>query len=117
MLSFDESAQVIRVERFWSGGTNSGACSVAVTIESIAPGDGGLVDPVPGHGPGRHIGGGLVVFDNDLSVVAVASPGHRGVDAAAVGERLEEEERCRRCGALGGVAGLDSPNYRVNASR
>ena len=109
-MCFDESARVSRVERFWFGRTNPGACSVAVTIELIAPGDGGLVDPVPGHGLSKHISGGLVVFDNDTSVVAVASPAHGGVEAADVGERVEEEEKSGVNGAaLGGVAGLGSP--------
>lgn len=48
-------------------------------IELIAPGDGGLVNPIPGNSLGSHIQGGLVVFDNDVGVVAVASSGHRGL--------------------------------------
>ena len=113
VVSFDESARVSRVERFWFGGTNPETFSVVLRVELIAPGDGGLVDPVPGDGLGEHIQGRLVVFDNDVGVVAVASSGHRGVDTPAVGGCVEEEESVVDGSALGGVAGLGVAEFEM----
>jgi len=62
--------------------------SRTVWVELVSTRDGGLVDPVPGERLGEHIDGRLVVFDNDVCVVASASSGHRRVNTSAVGGRV-----------------------------
>ncbi len=86
---------------------------VAIGIELGSPGNRRLVDPVAADGLGEHIEGGLVVFDDDVCVVALSSSGHGGVDAAAVGGCVDEEEGDIDGAALGGVAGLGVAKFEV----
>ena len=48
----------------------------------------------------------LVLFGGDVGVVGRAASGHRGVDAAAVGGSVDEEQGGVDGAALVGVAGL-----------
>ena len=87
--------------------------SVGRGIELGSPGDRGPVDPVAADGQGEHIESSLVVFDDDVGVVGVSSSGHGGVDTAAVGRCVDEEEGDIDGAALGGVTGLGVAEFEI----
>ena len=73
----------------------------------------GLVDPVVGEGLGEYIGGGLVVFDDDVGVVAVVVLGSSGCRHPDCPWGCRSgEARCDRT-ALGGVAGLGVAEFEM----
>ena len=72
-----------------------------------------LIDPFASEGLGEHIQRGVVVLDDDVGVVAVSSSGQGGVDAAAVGEAVDEENGGVDGAALGGVAGLGVAKFEM----
>ncbi len=74
---------------------------------------GGLVDPVAGDRLGEYIVGGLVVFDDDVGVVAVSSSGHGGVDTPTVCWGVDQEKGSVDGSSLGGVAGLGVAEFEI----
>ena len=66
-------------------------------------GDGWLIYPFSADGLVEYVGGGLVVFGDDVGVVFVAASGHGCVDACMVGRLVNEEEGGVSGAALGGM--------------
>ena len=79
---FDEAVDVLfEFAEFVFLAEHGGSAAGSGGVELGFADHGGLVDPVAGDRLGEYIEGGLVVFDDDIGVVAVSSSGHGGVDA------------------------------------